>query len=87
MYPGSPASEALTWSSLFVGTMAPQQAIVIDLPDGVVNTAPQPGAILLRYTSNAGGAEQRALYHLEVAEQPISTENTTWGSIKALYRD
>jgi hypothetical protein len=87
VYPGSPASEALAWTTLFAGTMGPQQTTLIDLPDGVVNNAPQPGAILLRYTSNVNGVEQRAMYHLAVAGQPISTESTTWGSIKALYRD
>jgi hypothetical protein len=89
IYYDSPAASALNWQTLLTGTLAPQQTTTVDLPDDVgdaVRAAAGPAAVLVRYASTPNAVEQKGIYQLPLSENPIGVQESTWGSIKALYR-
>lgn len=57
--------------------------IIVDLPD-----APSPGtqATLMRYDATYGGANHRVIVQGDLVSGPVRTQMTTWGAVKALYK-
>jgi hypothetical protein len=61
------------------------------LPDDASEIDPgaleEPGAALVRYLSSADGVQQKGIYQLDLIGETVGTEESTWGRIKALYRE
>jgi len=83
-----PDFEGMAWQSittpgLVINAGAPP--IIIDLPE--TPPAGTAGA-LMRYSAHStSGMEQRAAVQVDMSFLPVATEPSTWGHIKALYRD
>lgn len=83
---GNPDLESLPWHSplapgmpLIPGT----PPIVIDLPD---SPSPSTHGTLLRYVATFHGDKYRAIIQADLVGGTVSTQQTTWGAVKALYR-
>lgn len=85
---GSPDLEGLAWSptSLSGTVLAPgTPPIIVDLPD-----IPTPGTdgVLMRYVMHSSsGAESSCIVQVDLSSLPVPTRPSTWGAVKALYRD
>jgi hypothetical protein len=81
------ANEACDWhvvcpSGIVVAPGSPP--MTFDLPD--TPDASTQG-VLLRYTSSEGGEDHYVVLQVDLTGGPVKTEPTTWGKVKALYRD
>jgi hypothetical protein len=82
----SPDFNALPWQNAINGSVILDpagQPLVVDLPD---QTAPGTKAVLCRFVSIDGGHELRGIVETDLVSEPVSTQPTTWGAVKALYR-
>jgi hypothetical protein len=81
------ANEACSWTvacpaGIVIAPGSPP--MMFDLPD-----APDPSTqgVLLRYTSSEGGHEHYVVLQVDLTGETVKTEPTTWGAVKALYRE
>jgi hypothetical protein len=80
--------EGLSWNApIAPGMVLPPGTppMVIDLPD-----VPSPGTTgaLIRYAMHSSsGMEQRVIVQVDLFGSPVKTQSSTWGAVKALYRD
>jgi hypothetical protein len=82
----NPDFNALPWHTAVGGGTSLDPAappLVIDLPD----TAPGAEAALLRFSSFSEGGPMRGIVQASLVEVPLATTPTTWGAVKALYRN
>jgi hypothetical protein len=66
----------------------PFQLVTVDIPeeDFLTSGTLATGAFALRFTSSMFGQSMRAVWQGTPETGPVSVESTTWGAIKALYR-
>lgn len=84
---GNPVLESLAWQSpLAPGTMLMPGTppLVVDLPDV---SLPATHGTLLRYASTHNGQMHRAIVQADLVGGTVTITPTTWGAVKALYRD
>ena len=82
----NPDFNALPWHTAVGGGTSLDPAappLVIDLPDA----APGAEAALLRFHSFSEGGPMRGIVQASLVEGTVATRPTTWGAVKALYRN
>ncbi|MCI0452647.1 MAG: hypothetical protein L0Z51_09715 [Candidatus Latescibacteria bacterium] len=92
LYYDGPMVRFQDWLPLFDGAVGQSQSVIVDIPDipfpNTRTTSASADVRIVRMRATlATGAVQKGVWQISAESGPLVVESTTWGAVKALYRE